>query len=71
VLNFFDGRILDFSADAQVSYYFLQEESEKQDFFINAAEGDRLRAKFDEDNKLRLMDMGGNIRGSYRFKNDS
>ncbi|MCB5248131.1 MAG: OstA-like protein [Candidatus Cloacimonadales bacterium] len=71
VLNFFDGRILDFSADAQVSYYFLQEESEKQDFFINAAEGDRLRAKFDADNKLRLMDMGGNIRGSYRFKNDS
>ncbi|MCK9556485.1 MAG: OstA-like protein [Candidatus Cloacimonetes bacterium] len=71
VLNFAEGRILDFSADARVSYYFLQEEGEKQDFFINAADGDRLKAKFDEDNKLRLMDMGGNIRGTYRFKNDS
>jgi lipopolysaccharide export system protein LptA len=71
VLNFTDGQISDFSADAQVSYYYMQEEGERQDFFINSAKGDRLKAKFGEDNKLKLMDMGGNIKGSYKFKNDS
>lgn len=66
-----DGKIIDFTADAQVSYYFLQEEAENQDYFINAASGERLKAKFDADNKLKLMDMGGNIKGTYKFKNDS
>jgi lipopolysaccharide export system protein LptA len=71
VLNFAEGKIEDFEADAEVSYYFLQQETDKQDFFINAAIGERLRAKFDLDNKLRLMDMGGSIKGRYIFKNDS
>ena len=66
-----DGKIIDFTADAQVSYYFLQDEAENQDYFINAASGERLKAKFDADNKLKLMDMGGNIKGTYKFKNDS
>lgn len=70
-LNFADGKMQDFAADAEVSYYFLQEESADQDFFINAAKGERLRAKFDIDNKLKLMDMGGSIKGRYIFKNDS
>jgi len=70
-LNFLDGKIVDFSADTAVSYYFLQEQTEKQDFFINSATGDRLKAKFGEDNKLKLMDMGGKIKGIYKFKNDS
>lgn len=70
-LNIVDGNIQDFEADAQVSYYFLQEENAKQDFFINAAKGERMKAKFDSDNKLKLMDMGGNIKGRYIFKNDS
>lgn len=70
-LMFQKGKIESFSADSEVSYYFLQEEKEDKDFFINAAGGDRLRAKFDQDNKLRLMDMGGHIQGSYKFKNDS
>ena len=70
-LNFADGKIQNFDADAEVSYYFWQEKDEKQDFFINAASGERLRAKFDPDNKLRLMDMGGQIKGRYFFKNDS
>lgn len=70
-LNFSEGKITDFSAESEVSYYFLQEEGERQDFFINSATGDRLKAKFDADNKLKLMDMGGKIKGSYKFKNDS
>jgi lipopolysaccharide export system protein LptA len=71
VLNIAEGKIQDFEADAEVSYYFLQPEKAKQDFFINAASGERLRAKFDLDNKLKLMDMGGKIKGRYIFKNDS
>ncbi|MCB5262138.1 MAG: hypothetical protein M0Q16_04180 [Candidatus Cloacimonetes bacterium] len=70
-LNFVEGNMQDFEAEAQISYYFLQEEKAKQDFFINAASGDRLRAKFGIDNKLKLMDMGGSIKGRYIFKNDS
>ncbi|MDD3577704.1 MAG: hypothetical protein PHS23_01760 [Candidatus Cloacimonetes bacterium] len=71
VLNFVDDRIEDFEADSKVSYYFVQEQSAKQDFFINSAQGQVLRAKFDADNKLKLMDMSGRIRGRYIFKNDS
>ncbi len=71
VLNFVDDRIEDFEADSEVSYYFVQEQSAKQDFFINSAQGQVLRAKFDADNKLKLMDMSGRIRGRYIFKNDS
>jgi lipopolysaccharide export system protein LptA len=70
-LNFANERIVDFSADAEVSYYFVQEEDEGKDFFINRATGDRLKAKFDYDNKLKLMDMGGRIKGTYKFENDS
>jgi len=69
-LNFMDGRVSDFSADRDVSYYFEQDESENRDYFINRATGERLKAKFDEDNQLKLMDMGGSIRGIYKFKND-
>jgi len=71
VIHFAEDRIEDFEADSEVSYYFLQEEGEKQDFFINSASGQVLRAKFDADNKLKLMDMSGKIRGRYIFKNDS
>lgn len=71
VLNFDGKRIEDFAADSEVSYYFLQAEEEGKDFFINAAKGDVLRAKFGIDNKLKLMDMQGRIRGRYVFKNDS
>lgn len=66
-----DGQIQEFSADSEVSYFYYQEENEKQDFFINRAGGDRLKAKFDSDNKLKLLDMGGRIKGTYKFKNDS
>ena len=71
VINFASDRIEDFEATGEVSYYFLQEEKEKQDFFINSAVGQVLKAKFDADNKLKLMDMSGRIHGRYVFKNDS
>ena len=70
-LDFVDDRIEGFEAEDEVSYYFLQEEKEKQDFFINSASGQILRAKFDSDNKLKIMNMQGGIRGRYIFKNDS
>jgi len=71
VLNFAGDRIDDFEADTEVSYYFVQAADERKDFFINSATGQVLRAKFDIDNKLKLMDMQGRIRGRYVFKNDS
>lgn len=70
-LIFEDGKILDFCADEEVSYYFLQEREEKKDYFENRAQGQRLKANFDSDNKLKLMDMGGGIKGVYIFENDS
>lgn len=70
-LYFAENQITNFDADTEVSYYFLQEEKGKKDFFINAATGQLLKAIFDADNKIRLLDMQGNIRGRYIFKNDS
>lgn len=68
-LNFVDGKLQDFSADLDVSYFFEQDQDGSKDFFINSASGERLKAIFDDDNQLKLMDMGGSIRGSYFFEN--
>ena len=68
LLNFEDNRIVDFEANLDVSYYYNQDEDEKKDFFINAATGENLKAKFGEDNKLKLLDMQGGIKGKYIFK---
>lgn len=70
-LSFENGKVLDFSADNNVSYYFQQDKDEKKDYFENRAEGQILKAKFDSDNKLQIMDMGGRIKGTYVFENDS
>jgi len=70
-LYFAERQITNFDADTEVSYYFLQEEKDKKDFFINAAQGQVLKAIFDSDNKIKLLDMQGSIRGRYIFKNDS
>lgn len=68
-LNFVDGKVQDFSADRDVAYYYVQDQDGSQDFFINSATGDRLKALFGEENQLKLMDMGGRIRGKYFFEN--
>lgn len=71
VLNFEDDSIVDFNAELDVSYYFEQLEEEKKDYFENRATGQNLKAYFDADNRLKLMDMTGKIQGVYKFKNDS
>ena len=70
-LSFLDDRITEFTADSEVTYYFVQPQEEKRDHFINSASGSYLEAKFGEDNKLKQMNMQGAIRGKYKFKNDS
>lgn len=70
-LYFAAKHITNFDADTGVSYYFLQEEKDKKDFFINSATGQLLKAIFDSDNKIKLLNMQNGIRGRYIFKNDS
>lgn len=71
ILNFTGDEIRDFTAENEVSYYFVQDQEGNKDYFINTATGEYLEAKFSEDNELQIMNMRGGIKGSYKFKNDS
>jgi lipopolysaccharide export system protein LptA len=70
-LDFADDNIRSFIAEGKVSYYYLQEKRDKRDYFENAATGDFLEAKFNDDNKLDIMEMKKGIKGKYKFHNNS
>ena len=68
---FRDENISRFRAEDKVSYYYLQEKTEKKDYFMNEATGEYLEANFNKDNKLDFMNMKKSIRGTYKFHNNS
>ncbi len=70
-LDFADDTIRSFIAEGKVSYYYLQEKRDKRDYFENSATGDYLEAKFNDDNKLDIMEMKKGIKGKYKFHNNS
>lgn len=70
-LSFEGERLLDFSAERDVSYFYEQPEGQKKDYFLNRATGDYLEAKFTSDNKLDLMKMQRGIKGVYKFHSKS
>lgn len=70
-LTFEGERLLDFSAEQGVSYFYEQAEGEKKDYFENRATGDYLEAKFTSDNKLESMKMKRGIKGVYKFHTKS
>jgi lipopolysaccharide export system protein LptA len=70
-LTFRDDAIRAFSAEGGVSYFYKQDKTEKKDFFVNQASGDFLEANFNADNKLDRMKMRREIKGVYKFHNNS
>ncbi|MDD3236273.1 MAG: OstA-like protein [Candidatus Cloacimonetes bacterium] len=67
-MNFVDEQIRKFTAEGNVDYYFIQNATEKRDYFANSATGVYLQAIFNEDSKLTSMQMKTNIKGKYVFK---
>jgi lipopolysaccharide export system protein LptA len=70
-IAFQDDAIREFTAEKGVTYYYRQEKQEKKDYFVNAARGEFLEAKFNADNKLDIMRMSRGIKGTYKFHNKS
>jgi len=70
-IAFAGDAIREFTAEKGVVYYYRQEKQEKKDFFVNAARGEYLEAKFNPDNKLDRMRMARSIKGTYKFHNKS
>jgi lipopolysaccharide assembly outer membrane protein LptD (OstA) len=68
-IDFSEGNITSFRAETSVNYDYTQEEIADKDYFFNSGEGEFLEAMFTPDNKLELMQMRKNIKGTYRFHN--
>jgi hypothetical protein len=68
-MNMGEDVLKDFTAEDNVTYYYLQDQTDKQDYFANDASGSFLTATFKEDGKLNRMRMTKSIKGVYRFKN--
>jgi len=69
-MNIKDDNLKDFTAEDDVTYFYLQEQQEKKDFFSNDASGSHLTAEFNEDGKLESMKMKSRVIGIYRFINN-
>ncbi len=67
-MDFWDDQLRGFEAEGLVNYYFQQDEAPKKDFFVNSATGSYLQAEFDENSKLRTMQMKTGVKGKYVFK---
>ncbi len=68
-MNMQDDALKDFTAEDNVTYYYLQEKKENKDFFVNNAAGSFLTASFKPDGKLEKMKMKKQVKGIYRFEN--
>jgi len=68
-MDFSGDQLRQFIAEGEVSYYYQQDEAEKKDFFINSATGVYLQAQFNEDSKLKSMQMKTGVKGKYIFVN--
>jgi lipopolysaccharide export system protein LptA len=67
--DFQEGRIRTCNASVSVSSYFEQTKSDKTDFAINSATGQRLVIKVDDENKIESIDMRKSVQGLYKFEN--
>lgn len=68
-IHFNKRDLKDFTAENNISYYYQQEEGEKQDYVHNEATGTILTATFKQDNKVNTIRMKQNVKGKYKFKN--
>lgn len=68
-ITFRGEAISQFSAEADVEYYYHQSPQGKKDEYTNSAKGYFLEAKFNDDNKLEMMRMNRSVSGSYKFHN--
>lgn len=66
-IGFNGDNLRDFRAENRVSYYYQQEEGEK-DYFQNRSTGQYLEAMFTPDNKLEYIRMRDSINGVYKFR---
>jgi lipopolysaccharide export system protein LptA len=65
---FNEDQIREFIAQGDVSYFYQQDATDKRDFMVNSATGSYLQAKFNEDSKLKSMQMKTDIKGTYVFR---
>lgn len=70
-MHFVDDQIRKFTAEGKVEYFFVQDATDKRDYFTNSATGVSLQAIFNEESKLISMQMKTNIKGKYVFVNKS
>jgi lipopolysaccharide export system protein LptA len=68
-MNMEDDNLKDFTAEDNVTYYYLQNKKDNKDFFANNATGSFLTATFKSDGKLDNMKMNTKVKGIYRFDN--
>ncbi|HNX00027.1 MAG TPA: LptA/OstA family protein [Candidatus Cloacimonadota bacterium] len=71
ITMFFENReIRRFDAESDVSYHYVQEQTDKKDYANNDATGAHLTITFKPDNKVDIMKMEKQIKGKYKFKNN-
>ena len=68
-MEFNQDQIREFTAEGEVSYYYQQDATESKDYLQNSATGSFLQARFNEDSKLKSMQMKTDIKGKYVFIN--
>jgi len=69
-MNLDNDNLKDFTAEDEVTYYYLQEQQDNKDYFANSATGVYLTADFKPDGKLDKMKMKGSVKGIYKFDNN-
>lgn len=70
-MNLDKDNLKDFTAEEEVTYYYIQEKQDKKDYFSNSASGSFLTADFNPDGKLNRMKMKGSVKGIYKFDNNA
>ncbi len=63
------GKITIYEAEQNVNSFFKQEETEKKDFSVNNATGEKLIVKI-KDNEIESITMKHRVKGKYKFKKE-
>jgi lipopolysaccharide assembly outer membrane protein LptD (OstA) len=69
-MYFQNREIKRFDAEESVSYHYMQEKTDKQDYANNEATGAMLTIVFKPGNKVEMMKMEKQIKGKYKFHNN-
>lgn len=64
---FSDGKLSECRAEFNVKSFYRQEKSEKKDFLINKADGDKLIITLDTEGKLETIAIKKKVSGKYKF----